>query len=574
MPLVEQVPCFTETEAISLVEKLYGRSGVVRSLPGDRDQNFLFRADDGDQYVLKIANAAEDQQRLDFQHQALLHLSQRVSSYLLPHVCMTMEGASLTQVGGVSGLRHWVSLLSYVPGVCLAQVNPHTPALLEDVGRLVGSLDRAFEGWSHPDMHRAIHWDMRYAAKLRPQLADIVQPERRAIVERILDRYDQHVAPRLAELRMSVIYNDANDYNVLVSRADTTRHVVGTIDFGDMVYGAVVCDLAVAATYAMFGKADPLAAAAAVVRGYHAVFPLHEAEVALLFDLIRTRLALSVCHAATQQRHAPDNAYLGVSEAPAWALLDQLTTVNGRWAHYVFRDACGWEPCPQTPAIMGWLAEHPEAIAAVVDADLAHEPLVVFDWSVSSTDPMLDHVRDAERFNAAVFDRMRDLGMRIGVGRYDEPRLVYSAGQFASGDAERRTVHLGIDLFMAVGEPIYAALDGVVHSFRDNDLPLDYGPTIILEHNVDDLRFWTLYGHLDRESLERLRVGQTIKRGEQIARIGSLEVNGGWPPHLHIQIITDMLDLAGDFPGVGTAKDRTVWRSLPARCEPVARYSG
>lgn len=540
MPLVDQAPSFTLDEAAAVIQQLYGLWGELRELPGERDQNFMLHAVDENQYVFKISNAAEDPQRIDFQHKAMLRLETQIEDYVFPHACATKENTTLTQVEGPDGAKHWVSLLTYVPGVCLAEVNPHTSELLEEVGRMVGTIDRAFAGWSHPAMHRLIHWDIRYAEKLRPQLADIAQPERRALVERVLDRFDTHVAPRFEQLRSSVIYNDANDYNVLVSEPGTERHIVGTIDFGDMVHGAVVCDVAVAATYAMFGKSDPLTAAADVVRAYHAVFPLEEHEVALVYDLVCTRLALSVCHAATQQHEVPDNAYLGISEAPAWALLEQLSVINLCWAHYVLRHACGWEPCPQSAAVVRWLREHPEAVAPVIAADLRAEPLVVFDLSVGSTNPALDHVREPERFSRALFDQMRDQGVRLGIGRYDEARLVYSADQFASETAERRTVHLGTDIFVEPGEPVYAALDGVVHSFRDNALPLDYGPTIILQHEADGLPFWTLYGHLDRASLEQMSVGKPIKRGEQIARIGTLGVNGGWPPHLHIQLISTL----------------------------------
>ena len=154
-----------------------------------------------------------------------------------------------------------------------------------------------------------------------------------------------------------------------------------------MVHSAVVCDLAVAATYAMFGKPDPIAAAQQVVRGYHAVFPLDEAEVALLYDLICARLVLSVIHAATQQRLAPDNAYLGISEAPAWALLEQSV-----------RDRSGLgalclAPCLRLGAVSGGCrALHagwwrmPTSSARSSRLDLTSEPVVVLDLSVASAD--------------------------------------------------------------------------------------------------------------------------------------------------------------------------------------------
>lgn len=565
MHVVDRAPHFTIADATRFVHELYGLQGGLRLLPGERDQNFLLTTADGSDYVLKIANAAEDPQRLDFQHAALQHIATRVAGYAFPRVLKTVAGAAMVQVQGAADTLHWVRLLTYVPGVCLAQVHPHTPELLEQVGRLVALLDRAFADFTHPDMHRHLDWDIRHAAELRAQIADIDRPDRRALVEQLLERFETFVAPRLNTLRASVIYNDANDYNVLVSPPDTQRKVVGTIDFGDMVHSAVACDVAVAATYAMFGKTDPLAAAMHVVRGYHAVFPLDEAEVELLYDLIRARLVVSVVHAATQRRQAPDNAYLGISEAPAWALLERLATVSPAWAYATFRYACGWEPCPASAVAARWLATHADAIGPVVEVDLATEPVLVLDLSVGSLDiESLDDIRDVERFSASIFDRMQAAGVRVGVGRYDEARLLYTADQFATGDsyAERRTIHLGVDLFIAPGSPVLAPIDAVVHSFRDNTLPLDYGPTLILQHTVDGIQFYTLYGHLSRASLDGLYPGKPVKRGERIGSIGTHEVNGGWPAHLHLQIIGDLLGMEGDYPGVGTPGQRAIWTSL------------
>lgn len=565
MQVVDQAPHFSTDDATRLVRELYGLKGELRLLPGERDQNFMLRIADGTGYVLKIANAAEDPQRLDFQNAALEHLAARVKGYEFPCVRTTVTGATMLQAPGAGKIRHWVRLLTYVPGVCLAQVNPHTPELLEEIGRVVALIDRAFADFTHLDMHRRLDWDTRHAADLRAQLADIDRQDRRILVERVLDRFEAIVSPLLNTLRTSVIYNDANDYNVLVNLPDTQRRVVGMIDFGDMVHSAVVCDVAVAATYAMFGKADPITAAMDVVRGYHAVFPLEEVEVGLLYDLICTRLVVSVLHAATQQRLVPDNAYLGISEAPAWALLERLVPIHSAWAHAAFRHACGWEPCPDSAAAARWLATHADEIGPVVEVDLSTEPVLVLDLSVGSPDiASLDDIRDVERFSASIFERMRSAGVRVGVGRYDEARLFYTAAQFATGDpyAERRTIHLGVDLFMAPGSPVFAPLEGVVHSFRDNNLPVDYGPTIVLQHTVDDIVFYTLYGHLSRASLDELLPGKPVRRGEQIGWLGTHEVNGGWPPHLHLQIIGDLLGMEGDFPGVGTPSQRALWTSL------------
>jgi 4-aminobutyrate aminotransferase-like enzyme len=123
-------------------------------------------------------------------------------------------------------------------------------------------------------------------------------------------------------------------------------------------------------------------------------------------------------------------------------------------------------------------------------------------------------------------------------------------------------VHLGLDLFTETGVPVHAPLDGTVHSFADNAGALDYGPTIVLEHRVDGLRFYTLYGHLSRTSLEGLASGQPVARGQRLGWIGAAHENGGWPPHLHLQLIANRLGRRGDFPGVATPSERGIWTSV------------
>ena len=153
---------------------------------------------------------------------------------------------------------------------------------------------------------------------------------------------------------------------------------------------------------------------------------------------------------------------------------------------------------------------------------------------------------------------------RLYVGGYDEDRAIYDGPVFAAGAGEEpRTIHLGIDLFAAAGTPVFAPLAGRVHSFQDNANPKDYGPTVILEHSVTtELTFYTLYGHLSRQSLVGLHVGQDIAAVTQIATLGDAEVNGGWPPHLHFQIILDMGTAHRDFPGVFKKSECARWKLI------------
>ena len=102
-----------------------------------------------------------------------------------------------------------------------------------------------------------------------------------------------------------------------------------------------------------------------------------------------------------------------------------------------------------------------------------------------------------------------------------------------------------------------------MHWLAENTAELDYGPLVILRHSTTDGdEFFTLYGHLTRETLRELKPEQAIAKGEVFAHVGTQHENGGWPPHLHFQVILDLLDRGAEFPGVARASERPVWTSL------------
>ncbi|MBU9698165.1 peptidoglycan DD-metalloendopeptidase family protein [Rhodobacteraceae bacterium HSP-20] len=168
----------------------------------------------------------------------------------------------------------------------------------------------------------------------------------------------------------------------------------------------------------------------------------------------------------------------------------------------------------------------------------------------------------SDRTFDAWFDAHRARGIRYGLGLYGENRTVYATPQFAdAASPERRTIHLGIDVFAPVGTPVHAPLAGRVRHLTYNADPLDYGNTLILEHDLDGMRFFTLYGHL-AASLPDLHPTGRIEAGQTIAHLGDWPENGGWAAHIHFQIVTDLLATSGNFFGVGHASLRDVWSDI------------
>ncbi|MBT7903596.1 peptidoglycan DD-metalloendopeptidase family protein [Candidatus Woesearchaeota archaeon] len=178
-----------------------------------------------------------------------------------------------------------------------------------------------------------------------------------------------------------------------------------------------------------------------------------------------------------------------------------------------------------------------------------------FIFDLTSTNKELDTVdmSNAEEFTKYIFSKLPDYD--FGIGQYNEERIIYDHSKVFSG-TNRRTIHLGIDLFSNAGVEVICPFEGTVHSFSNNSSDGDYGPTIILEHELEGIKFYTLYGHLSLRSLDPLVEGMKICKGDVVGRLGNYPENGNWPPHLHFQVIADIGNYRGDFPGVASSENR------------------
>ncbi len=569
MTTLDQTPRFSIDEALHFCLDKFGIQGSLTPLPSERDQNFLVQSEKGDKYVLKIANAAEDIALLEAQNLVMVHLNQHGVN--CPQVIHSQSGESISEVRSETEETHAVRLVSYLPGVPYGDVRRHSPELYFNLGKYLGNLDRALTSFDHPAIHRDFHWDVANALDVVTKYkSQIINDELRILVEKLANEFKQNTLPLLSQLRQSTIHNDANDYNVIVGGNDNlytrNQQVIGLIDFGDLVHSYTVADLAIAIAYAILEKPDPLATAVSLVQGYHQENPLSEDEITALYGLVCMRLCMSVCLAAHQTRQRPDDEYLSISQAAIHNTLPKLAEIHPRFAEATFRRACGLTPLLQTEKVVQWLSNEAR-VAPILDVDLTKDPFVVFDLSIGSPILGADETSLAETtLTPRLFDQLQDAGVQVGIGQYDEARLLYTTSAFSTGDKltdENRTIHLGIDLFATPGTPVYAPLDGQVYVLQNNAALQDYGPVIILEHHTaDGTPFYTLYGHLSEASLTGVKIGQKLVAGDKIGEIGTAEVNGGWTPHLHFQIITDLLELDCDFPGVCRASQRKIWKAF------------
>ncbi|EHQ28238.1 peptidoglycan DD-metalloendopeptidase family protein [Mucilaginibacter paludis] len=207
-----------------------------------------------------------------------------------------------------------------------------------------------------------------------------------------------------------------------------------------------------------------------------------------------------------------------------------------------------------------FIAANPDKVGKVVYFDAARHKLLRLDFTDANHELSPEIIGHTQQFSAWVFKKLKENKCKYGVGGYFENRTIYSRSALFNTTAEPRCLHLGIDIWGDAGTMVYAPLAGKVHSFQDNDNFGDYGATIILEHHLDGLKLFSLYGHLNDESFLGLSEGMAIEKGEALGEFGSTEENGNWPPHLHFQLMFDMEGLKGDYPGACRLSEQDKYR--------------
>ena len=189
---------------------------------------------------------------------------------------------------------------------------------------------------------------------------------------------------------------------------------------------------------------------------------------------------------------------------------------------------------------------------ALFDSSIRSSDYIPIDLSIHNAELKAVNVSSSDDLETFIWDYMKFHKAKVAFGGYLEKRGIYQRSDYFNqqNPEVERNIHLGLDLWIEANTTIFAPLAGTIHSFKNNTNHGDYGPTIILKHQIENQQFFTLYGHLSLESIQELKVGAEVKQGEPIATLGTAEVNGDYPPHLHFQIIKDIQDFEGDYPGV------------------------
>lgn len=329
---------FSEREIARIAKSEYGLEVNVKALNGYEEDNFLMTADSGEKWILKVASEKQGRWEVEGQVSMMSYLSGTSLAGRFPEVKPNLGGALLTTLTKNEEV-FFVRVLTFMEGTFWYQCEGHTPELLKSLGRFLGGMDKALEGFVHQGLHRYLSWDLNNGRDALREIIFIQDPHKRRIADYFLLQFETAVLPQLSELRRSVIHNDVNDYNILTNNEE----VSGLIDFGDAVYTATIHNLAIACTYAILYQPDPLKAAALVVEAYHQEHPLTTVEIEVLYYLIATRLSISVARSAFNAAQQSKNEHHFLTEEAAWSLLEKWIRINPLYAADLFRRCCGFE---------------------------------------------------------------------------------------------------------------------------------------------------------------------------------------------------------------------------------------
>jgi 4-aminobutyrate aminotransferase-like enzyme/Ser/Thr protein kinase RdoA (MazF antagonist) len=550
-------------QAEKITFELFNIKGKAIPLPGYVDFNFRIKVIDEDGYVLKISRPDEDGSYLEFQQELLQYVAQNGGDLLAPKVILAKNGKLVPEITDTFGNLRKVRLLTWIPGRTSDSVNPQLDTLRYSWGKHFGQLTSILQGFDHPEAYRYFDWDLAQSLWTKEHI-DLFDKKEKKVVSYFQKRFEQQQSG-YKKLRKSIVHNDANNNNVVVSDALIDPVVKAAIDYGDVIYTQTINDVAIACAYSIMGQNDPLAAALPLIKGYHSAKALQEIELEHLYIATAMRLILTVTHAAINKRKEPDNEYLLICEKPGWEILYKWYDIDEDFAHFSFRKICGYTAHPNESVFNKWALDQPCSLRGLfptIDKNSMHH----LDLSVSSS--WIGHetdFTDLEFFQFKINKLQGTYPSKIITGGYLEPRAVYTSPAYektGNFGKETRTIHLGIDCWLPPGTPVHALFDGEVVTAVNDVGDKEYGGLIILKHKTKDFDFFTLYGHLSVDSVLDKNIGEKIKKGDCIGRLGIYQENGNWVPHLHFQIMLSMMNYRSDYPGVAYFSQIDVLKSI------------
>jgi len=526
---------------------------LLKPLNSERDRNFLININSKPKYVLKISNSKETKDLLDLQDYVLKKLNKRPS---LKKYIPKIIHSSIKRYSDSMNRKCRVRILTYIEGKMYASII-HDSILEKSLGILLGYLSKELQNLLKPSAFRKFQWDPSKIKWINKE-ALMFKGKNKEIILKNINEHNIFVIKNLHKLRFSLTHGDVNNYNLVVNE----NKISGLLDFGDMIYAPTINDLAVSLSYALMKKNDLYSTLKNIIVSYNGIFQISFDEIFSLMSLVKARLTITVVMAEKQRKKFPNNRYLSISEKDAWNLLYKLDSINPYLLIFLIRDFCKYPISKNCESVNYFLRTNTFSSVLDINLNQINKSIINFDNNSIFTK---NYLHKPVILSRKINTYLKNNDSEIGIGLYKEKRNVYLGSHYISqlNRKNRRDVHFGIDIFAKAGTNIRAPLDGKVFILKNNAFKYDYGPTVILEHKINNSeKFFTIYGHLSKHCLKILNVGKKIKKSQIIGQIGNYPINGNWPPHLHFQIALDMMGEKENFPGVSEDILSDLWSKI------------
>ncbi len=337
----------------------FGFSNVsLKVLDGYSNANYLVNTKK-DSFIFKSYDDLNAKEVIEAESQLLLYLKKKGQAGV-PKPIVFSNGVFSKNVE-LDGETKICRLLTFVEGTFLGNAALND-SLVSSLGSYMAHLNSALVDFDHVAFRaKKSNWDLQFALRNKKFIEDIPSAKKRNWVSYFFQQYEQQVPAIVPELRTTCIHGDFNEWNILLDG----NKVNGIIDFGDAAHTQLINELAVAATYIFYLSENPLEFAEPLLKSYHAILPLEEKEIDILYWLIAMRLCTSVCNSAHARLSTPENDYASVSEEKAWALIEKWLRIGPRKIENHFRTILGF-PVKSTTSIKNALEKRNEHLSKIL----------------------------------------------------------------------------------------------------------------------------------------------------------------------------------------------------------------
>ena len=523
-------------EATKILKSIYNLDGEISLLDGEIDFNFKVVLNNSKKYLMKISRSSFEQEYVDYQVLLLEHLN-KSSKIELPKLVFSTDNKKSSIIQDSHGYNRSVRLMSWVDGRLWSTVNPITKSLRYELGYSCSELSKSLKDFKHPYAVREIEWDIAKSLWVESHL-DKFAPEKLKVLKKFIQNFKDNLH-LYQKFEKSIIHNDINDNNIIVTNDFLNPSVKSVIDFGDSVFSQTINDLAITCSYGIMNLNDPLSGCLDILKGYNQNRRVKDNELKLLYNLIAMRLVISVTKSSINRYKEPNNKYLLISEKSAWNLLNNWSKIDSEYAYYAFRTACNLDAHPNKKKFSKWVRSKKFSITDLFPK-IKKSKFYKLDLSVGSEwIGGRNEIEDLNIFQFKIDKLQKEHCEKIIAGGYLEPRSIYSSNTYektGNYGPENRTIHIGLDFWLPPKTLVSAIFDGEVVTAVNDKGHKEYGGLVILKHNIEDLVFYTLYGHNTVESVLKNKIGSKVNKGDVIAEIANYPENGGWAPHLHFQL--------------------------------------